>query len=664
MKKKLLSLALVASLVFSLAACGKSDEKTNADPTSAPEATQAPDATKAPEETATPEAAKPSEPTGQLIVGNSTELTGDWEGTWKNNAADADVRELTVGYYCVTADPGGNYVWDSNVVADHKETMNEDGTKTFEITLQKDLVYNDGTPIKAQDYVARIYFYSSPVVVKAEGKGTAGMAYAGFKEYKAAAETNPAAPFSGLRLIDEYTFSLTISADYIPYYYDLTYANIYPFPMHAWLPNSEVKDDGAGVYFTNFDVESSLELVNTYRYFSDNRVSSGPYTLKSYDVSSKQAVLEVNPLYKGNFEGQKPLIKTLVYVKAEPETQIDNLKTGGLDIIFALAEGAEINAALDLVEQGGFNFSKFDRNGYGKLMFICDFGPTQFTAVRQAVAHLLDRNDFAKTFTGGYGSIVNGPYGLAQWMYQDAEDELDEKLNPYTYGLDTAINLLVQDGWVYGVDGSDYVSGVRYKKVTKEEAGDYAGNVTLADGTILMPLSINWCASTGNPVSELLKVKLAENPDVASAGMEIKQTVVEWGTLLNYMYRDASQGEEFAVPTYGMFNLATGFTPVYDMSYEWTLDPEMVALGYNLNRLYVQEMDDVSMDMVYEVESGDNEGYLKLWVQYVEMWNQLLPELPLYSNIYHDVYVERLKDYNPSALWDFSSAILYAYVTE
>ena len=58
--------------------------------------------------------------------------------------------------------------------------------------------------------------------------------------------------------------------------------------------------------------------------------------------------------------------------------------------------------------------------------------------------------------------------------------------------------------------------------------------MTLADGTVLMPLVINWASSENNPVSELLVVMLANNPDVAAACMEIKQTVMTFSELLNY----------------------------------------------------------------------------------------------------------------------------------
>ena len=102
---------------------------------------------------------------------------------------------------------------------------------------------------------------------------------------------------------------------------------------------------------------------------------------------------------------------------------------------------------------------QFDRAGYGMLNFQCDFGPTQFEAVRHAVALLLDRNEFANTFCQGWGGVVNGMYGTGLWRYQEAEEWLEMTLNPYSYDPEAAVEELKADGWVYNADGSDYVDG-------------------------------------------------------------------------------------------------------------------------------------------------------------------------------------------------------------
>ena len=186
-------------------------------------------------------------------------------------------------------------------------------------------------------------------------------------------------------------------------------------------------------------------------------------------------------------------------------------------------------------------------------------------------------------------------------MYLDSEEWLEDNLNKYTADLDDAKAALDKAGFNLNDKGEPYTDGLRYKKVTAEEAGDYKHNVKLDDGTILMPLIIEWLSTEKNTVADLLKVNLAESDTTKAAGMQINRTEVNFTELLNYMYRDGSVGEQYKLPTYGMYNLATNFNPAYDQSYSWTLDPELVALGYNVNFLFDEKLDKLSMDMVYGV---------------------------------------------------------------
>ena len=81
------------------------------------------------------------------------------------------------------------------------------------------------------------------------------------------------------------------------------------------------------------------------------------------------------------------------------------------------------------------------------------------------------------------------------------------------------------------------------------------------------------------------------------------------------------------------------------------------------NREYFYEqLDKLSMDMVYGVDPSDREGYLKLWQDFILKWNELLPEIPLYSNVYYTIYPEWLNDFVESSLWEFSQAIVYASI--
>ena len=613
---------------------------------------------------------------GQLIIGNTTELSGDWgDAQWTNNAADKDIRDLIGGYSPVALTRNSEYVYDENV-AKVTTVANADGSKTFTFDLAQDLKWNDGTAITAKDYVAEILLFSSPMIVELGASGGYGLQFVGYSEFNKAREKDedgniigaedPTRPFSGVRLLGDYQFSITIDASYLPYFFEMIYAGVAPLARAMWLPaNVDISDEGNGAHFNeNFTLANCKDTIEAARYKSDNRLSCGPYILQSYDKTAAEAILVINDNYKGDYQGQKPNIEKIVYKKVVSETMLDALKTGEVDLLTALAEGDQIKDALAMVDNGGFNFTKYERNGYGKLMFQCDFGPTQFVNVRKAIAHLFDRNSFADTFCGGFGSVVNGPYGFAMWMYKEKEDELNKTLDTYEYDSATAIKLLEEDGWTLNEKGEAYTDGIRYKKVTAEEAGDYKHNVTLEDGTILMPLIIEWASTEGNSVSDLLSVRLANSDDTKNAGMQINQTVMTFGELLNWMYRDDSQGAQYAVKTYGMYNLATGFQPAYDQSYNYSLDPAFVAQGYNTNYIFDEQLDKLSMDMVYGVEPTDKEGYCQKWFDFIVRWNQILPEIPLYSNIYHDVYKDKLKNWDVDNFWDLTYGILYAWVEE
>jgi len=662
-KMSLVALLLAVLMVMGLFAGCANNNTTTAEPTKAPAADTTGDTTDTTDDTTDDattgdDTADVVKNANQIVMGSTTELSGDWGNAWwTNNAADADVRSMMDDLGTVSQDQYGDYLFNPSVVAEQTSVVNEDESKTYTLKINEGLKFNDGTTINAKNFVAKILLAYSPAIKDMGGKVVGDLI--GFSAYQNG-EVNYV---SGIKLIDDYTFSLTIDPEKLPYFYDITFASITPLAIHMWLPEGfDVADDGEGAYFTKEIDDAAKAQIEKARTLSDGRVCAGPYQLDKFDAASLQATLSINPNYPGNFEGQKPSIAKVVYIKLEEETMFDLLQTGGVDVLTGLAEGAEIDKALDLEAQGGYATATYDRAGYGKIQFACDFGPTQFKEVRQAVAYLLDRNDFATTFTGGYGSVVHGPYGLAMWMYQDGEEDLIERLNTYNFSVDAAIANLEAAGFTLNADGTEYTEGIRYKEVTAEEAGDYKHNVTLADGRILMPLIIEWSSSEGNSVSELIAVKLAESEGVKQAGMQINQNVMTFTELLNYMYRDSSQGDQYAVKTYGMFNLATNFSPVYDQSYSWTLDPELVAQGYNTCFLLDEEMDRLSMEMVYGVEAGDNDTYLSLWLDYIDRWNDLLPEIPLYSNQYHDVYVDKFENYEVSSYWELASQVIYMSV--
>ncbi len=643
--KKFLALLLAVVMVLTMVACGEGKKKAD----------------------------------GQVVIGTSTEASGDWaySAFVRNpNATDKAVMTLTDDMTTVDSDQHGDYGINKTVVKSYERIEEENGNVTFKFVINDGLKFNNGEAVTAQNFVAWTMFVTSPagkemgVVSATYNMLPGGLAYRN-------GETNV---LSAVRLYDEKTFSITIAktgedgeTSYLPYYYDITYAAMQAVNLTYWFGEGwSVKDDGEGVYFVNadgkeFTAETVGETVTAGRFATGNRVTAGPYNLVSFDQSSREIVLEVNENYNGNFEGQKPGIQKLVIVKTSEDTVMDMITTGQIQIYSQIADGSEVNAVMDLIEAGTINSStsQYDRAGYGYFGFACDLGPTQFTEFRQAIAYLLDRVEFAQTFCKGWGSVVHGPYCTAFTM--TAKTDIEKKINHYDYNPEKAVELLKQAGFVYNADGSDYVDGsgeVRYAKVTEEQAKYYDSfNKVLADGTILMPATINWASSEGNAVSALLSTMLANSEATKAAGVSIVKTEMTFPELLNYMYRQDSYGlgGDYSMPTYNMFNLATGYNGgVYDESYNWTTDPEYIEQGYNVQHLYDEQLDKLSMDMVYGVEPSDEATYLDLWEKYIIRWNELLPMVPLYSNIYVTVYPNTIDNYAEDSFWGFERAILYA----
>ena len=616
---------------------------------------------------------------GQVVIGTSTEASGDWaySAFVRNpNATDNAVMTLTDDMTTIESNQHGDYVINKTVVKSYERIEEENGNVTFKFVINDGLKFNNGEPVTAQNFVAWHMFITSPagkemgVVSATYNMLPGGLAYRN-------GETNV---LSAVRLYDEKSFSITIAktgedgeTNYLPFYYDLTYAEMRAVNLTYWFGEGwSVKDDGEGVYFVNADGKEFTaatvgDTVTAGRFATGNRVTAGPYNLVSFDESSREIVLEVNENYNGNFEGQKPGIKKLVIVKTSDDTVMDMISTGQIQIYSQIADGAQVNALLDLIEAGTIDSSptQYDRAGYGYFGFACDLGPAQFTEFRQAVAYLLNRVEFAQTFCQGWGSVVHGPYCTAFTM--TAKTDIDKKVNHYDYNPEKAVELLKQAGFVYNADGSDYVDGsgeVRYAKVTEEQAKYYESfNKVLADGTIMMPATLNWASSQGNSVSALLTTMLASSEATKAAGISIVKTEMDFPSLLSYMYRQETNGAvgDFTVPTYNMFNLATGYNGgVYDESYNWTTNPEFIEQGYNVQHLYDKELDKLSMDMVYGVEPGDEATYLSLWEKYIIRWNELLPMVPLYSNVYVSVYPNTIDNYAEDSFWGFERAILYA----
>ena len=634
--KKILSLLLAGLLTLSVAACGQQQTVTNNDQgSSSSEASQASE-----ESSDLSSGERPTEPTGQMVIGSINQVINEFYDTgFSTSETNYNMYDLIHGGYdTVVFSKEGEFQYNDTVVASHEETENEDGTKTYTVTINDGLVWSDGTPITAKDYVFAVLLENSDEMAGVDGYPcNGGYSYVGYDEWL----DGSADAFAGVHLVDDMTFSLTVKAEELPYHYDITYATLRPRPLHVIAPECDVEDTENGATITgDFTTELLQETINNvetgYRY--NPKVTCGPYLFDNFDEASQQATLKANPEFVGDYRGVKPSIETLVIKTVSSDTMMNELESGSVDLLYSCSGGDTINAGLDLVEEGKAADTTYMRNGYGKIQFDCSVFPTDSQNVRQAIAYCLDRNEFARQYTGGYGSVVHSFYGLAQWEYQDSVEWINENLNTYEMNVEEAKKLLEEDGWNLNADGTPYSgTGTRYKDVDGE----------------LKPLVITWCNSEGNPVSELLATMLPET--MAEAGMELQATTTDFATLQNGILHAGDT-------MYNMYNLATGFATANSPWYYFSSDEAWMG-NYNTNWIADEELNDAVMPLK-SIPYEDSEAWLEAWQNFIKVWNEKLPDVPLYSDEYYDFYSTRVQGWENTATWGWQNAVLDAWVSE
>ncbi len=643
--KKLLSLLLAAVMTVSAAACGDGGTVTNNtddDTAGSVTGSQTGDTEQAAEEANDTEAetVRPDAPTGQLIVGTITDLENEfYDATFSNSSANYQLYSLLHGYATVTVTKDGEWITDPTVVAGFQTSENEDGTKTFTMTLNDGLVWTDGSRVTAKDYVFALLLESSPEMMGVDHYAATGYTFLDGWESFNSGETKS---LKGVHLLNELTFSVTVSADELPYHYDLAFAAVTPRPLAVIAPGCDIVDSEEGASISgDFTTEVLLATINDpdtgYRF--NPQVTCGPYRLESYDASSRQGTVVVNELYAGNYAGTKPVIERVIIKTISEDTQINELQAGTVDLLTGISGGETIEAGLDLVDEGLAQKHSYFRYGYGMLKFDCSRFPTDSVRVRQAIALCLDRNEFARIYSGGYATIVHGEYGLSQWEYQDSKDWLDENLNTYEKDIEAAKEKLAADGWTLAADGSEYQDGdgTRYKEVDGE----------------LVPLVIEWCNVEGNPVAELLATMLPEA--MGEAGMELAVTTTDFPTLRASLDHKAEN-------MYNMYNMGSNFSLQHSPWYYFSTDEHYMG-SLNSNWISDEELSEAALALK-TIPIGDQEQWLLAWQNYQKVWNEKLPNIPLYSDEYHDFYSNKLKGWDTSSLWSWENAILDAWVTE
>ena len=592
-----------------------------------------------------------------IVVGNPTPLNGQFfTEMWGNGTSDIDVRYLVSGYNLVTWDSGESYFrFDHSVVSGASVTVGENGDRTYLLALASDLYYSDGMPITARDYAFSVLLQGSPLIGELGGHPSPLNYLVGFDEY-----ASGAVPFiSGLRVQADNLISFTVKAEALPYFYELSYLSFYPYPIHAIAPGCAVFDDGEGAYIAiDPDAENAegftaellektiLDAATGYQSHPDP--VSGPYKMISYN--GEEAVFEINRYFKGNEDGKKPRIKRLTYHGAANGTMISELAEGKYALLNKVTQVSAIADGLKLcAENPQYARSIYPRIGLTYILFNTNSPLVQQQKVRQAIAGCLDADQFISGYIGNFGLKADGLYGIGQWMYRaatgaisypvqlpetasekeiadfEAQEAAWDALNMDSlarYPLDTeaAQALLEQAGWTLNEQGAPFEKGTNAVRCRSVDGETQALRLTLG------------FLSDGNTEQAFIDT-FAQH--LAEAGISL--------TLVPLHFESIAQAHaDRSLDSVDMIYMGDNFNISFDPALFFAgsveeQEADSIKAAYRELYALAEDMDRTQPGAILE--------YMQKWLRFQERFTQLLPMIPVYTNIYYDFFTKELDGY-------------------
>ncbi|MCL2286124.1 MAG: ABC transporter substrate-binding protein [Firmicutes bacterium] len=655
-------------------------------------------------------------PAGELVIGDSTTAAGNFITGFTTEMTGSWTNELLWGGRGTMAmDFNGQWVPNPLVIRQPTEITNHpDGSRTYTFFIYTDNVFSDGTPITAIDYVFNLLLRSSPAFREIGGTVTVGIRLDGYAEFLNGrthvsaggdfidengnvitgltenedgdlvdADGNvvtgvPSNYFRGIRLHGPDSFSVTVHSEYLPFVWDFLYQSWGVLPFHYFNRGGEltITDTPNGVRIDGLTPEWAGTVINApdgIRF--QPTVFVGPYMIRNWDAGTSAVVLDRNPRFEGTWDGFMPQVQTIAIVDRPSATIIDSLRIGDIDMVHGQRGGVQINEGWAVVADLGLHRGlDYPRHGYGYMAWHGDHGPGQFAHVRRAMAWMLDRYDFARQFTLGFGTVQHGPYALRGWEFQTVGHELYAHPDFTHYGFNPANALaeLEAGGWILNSQGEPFTPGVdrwRYKDVTGlytwqgESVQDDAMTFQVGD-RYLMRLEMIWAANDNN-VSNIMRVVL---PPVAEGlGMHIIEELYPAGTT-NIPAWQRAPGSAYVqgadrFRAHHIYTLAVGLASPSQLWESWSLDPVFARPGFNTTWHGCWELHNLAEAMrpIDASIPGWEEKYLDLWIQFQLRYNYWMPLLPLYADDDHDFVPLWLGNWDAHGIWNFPHAVQRAY---
>jgi len=213
-----------------------------------------------------------------------------------------------------------------------------------------------------------------------------------------------------------------------------------------------------------------------------------------------------------------------------------------------------------------------------------------------------------------------------------------DRLTAYTVDTDKANALLDEAGWTLNRAGDPWRKGeddVRCK---------------LVDGE-LVALDLSMMYPAGNHIVDTLQENFIDN--LNACGIRLKLVPTPMQDLLSSYYRETDR-------TTDMIYLATNFHVVVDPAITYSADTTANHQIWNNTYSDDEELYQLAVEM-RKTQPGDLYTYVSKWIKFQERYNEVLPAIPVYSNLYFDFYVPELQNYRITSHVTWTQAILSSY---
>ncbi|WP_036320115.1 peptide ABC transporter substrate-binding protein [Microbacterium indicum] len=295
------------------------------------------------------------------------------------------------------------------------ESVESDDQQTWTITLRDGWTFHDGTPVTAQDYVDSWNWAAyGPNVAENSGQLAA---IEGFDDLNPADGSDPTTDeMSGLEVIDDLTFRVTLVTPDSQFPVQLSQAQTATFPM----PQSA---------FDDMDAYNAHPIGNGPFEMTDDYVESETITVAAYD----------------DYAGEEPTVDEIDFVPyVDTTTAYTDVQAGNLDIV---------NVPASRLAQAGTDFGdrfySFQAPGISFLGLSLWEDRFSDVRVRQAISMAIDR------------------------------DAINEQLYAGTYEPATAWTPIVEAGTPEGICGEYCEYHPDEAKALLDEAGGFEGDLEI-----------------------------------------------------------------------------------------------------------------------------------------------------------------------------------------